>query len=126
MGFFHLGLLLFSSYLFVVASGSTRNLPIIAFEEGYTHLFGDNNLVIHRDGKSVHLTLDERTGFLSSYGVCLFVWIFLGKLLIFILSVILFLQVPDLCLMTFIFTGISVLRLSYLLIILLELWLPFM
>ncbi|XP_054810453.1 probable xyloglucan endotransglucosylase/hydrolase protein 28 [Prosopis cineraria] len=59
---FHLGFLLFCSLLLVLASGSSRNLPIIAFDEGYTRLFGDNNLVIHRDGKSVHLTLDERTG----------------------------------------------------------------
>ncbi|KAI4313656.1 hypothetical protein L6164_026615 [Bauhinia variegata] len=60
-GFF-LGLLLFGPLLFVLASGSSRNLPIITFDEGYTPLFGDNNLAIHRDGKSVHLTLDERTG----------------------------------------------------------------
>ncbi|KAI9074962.1 hypothetical protein K1719_043012 [Acacia pycnantha] len=59
---FHLGFLLTFSLFLVLASGSSRNLPIISFEEGYTHLFGDNNLVVHRDGKSVHLTLDERTG----------------------------------------------------------------
>lgn len=48
--------------LSVLASGSSRNLPIMAFDEGYTPLFGDNNLVIHSDGKLVHLSLDERTG----------------------------------------------------------------
>ncbi|XP_057740421.1 probable xyloglucan endotransglucosylase/hydrolase protein 28 [Arachis stenosperma] len=49
----------------VVVSGSSsmnNNLPIITFEDGYTPLFGDNNLIIHNDGKLVHLTLDQRTG----------------------------------------------------------------
>ena len=61
-----MGLLLFfcSSMLFAAfAAASSRNLPIIPFDEGYAPLFGDSNLVIHRDGKSVHLSLDERTGF---------------------------------------------------------------
>lgn len=50
-------------FLYVVlASGSPGNLPILAFDEGYNHLFGDDNLVVLRDGKSVHLALDERTG----------------------------------------------------------------
>ncbi|KAJ7954470.1 Xyloglucan endotransglucosylase/hydrolase [Quillaja saponaria] len=62
MGGFYLGLLLFFSLPFVFASGSVRNFPTIAFDEGYTHLFGNDNLAIFRDGKSVHLTLDERTG----------------------------------------------------------------
>lgn len=49
--------------LFVVSvSGFYRNLPLVPFEEGYNHLFGNDNLVVHRDGKSVHLSLDERTG----------------------------------------------------------------
>lgn len=63
----HMGWFLFCccfSLLFFHSSGSPRrNLPIIAFEDGYTPLFGDHNLAIHRDGKSVHLSLDERTGF---------------------------------------------------------------
>lgn len=58
-----MGFMFCFSLLLVLSSGSSRNLPIIAFEEGYTHLFGDNNLIIHEDGKSVHLSLDERTGF---------------------------------------------------------------
>ncbi|KAF5443007.1 hypothetical protein F2P56_035605 [Juglans regia] len=60
----HLGLLLLV-YCFlhvVLASGSPRNLPIMAFDEGYSQLFGDDNLVVLGDGKSVHLSLDERTG----------------------------------------------------------------
>ncbi|KAK8682872.1 hypothetical protein V6N13_038953 [Hibiscus sabdariffa] len=35
---------------------------ILSFDEGYNQLFGDDNLAIHRDGKAVHLTLNERTG----------------------------------------------------------------
>ncbi|QCD89489.1 probable xyloglucan endotransglucosylase/hydrolase protein 27 [Vigna unguiculata] len=67
MGGGHMGwfLLCSSSLLFfavIASSGSLANLPIIAFEDGYTPLFGDHNLAIHRDGKSVHLSLDERTG----------------------------------------------------------------
>lgn len=41
---------------------SGNKLPIISFDEGYSHLFGDNNLMVLRDGKSVHLSLDQRTG----------------------------------------------------------------
>uniref|UniRef100_A0A1D1YXR5 Xyloglucan endotransglucosylase/hydrolase n=1 Tax=Anthurium amnicola TaxID=1678845 RepID=A0A1D1YXR5_9ARAE len=37
-------------------------LPVLAFEEGYTQLFGDSNLMLLRDGKTVHIALDERTG----------------------------------------------------------------
>ncbi|XP_020239876.1 probable xyloglucan endotransglucosylase/hydrolase protein 28 [Cajanus cajan] len=52
----------FLLFLVMVTSGSPTNFPIMAFEDGYTPLFGDQNLVIQRDGKSVHLSLDERTG----------------------------------------------------------------
>ncbi|KAJ6429954.1 hypothetical protein OIU84_021376 [Salix udensis] len=57
--------LLICSLLALLVSGSQIQrtlLPIISFDEGYTQLFGDDNLVIHRDGKTVHLSLDERTG----------------------------------------------------------------
>ncbi|KAK8707066.1 hypothetical protein V6N13_058133 [Hibiscus sabdariffa] len=37
-------------------------LLILSFDEEYNQLFGDDNLAIHRDGKAVHLTLNERTG----------------------------------------------------------------
>lgn len=60
-------LLLTCSLLLFVVVGASDDFPIVPFEEGYTQLFGDDNLVIHRDGKSVHLTLDERTGLWSSY-----------------------------------------------------------
>ncbi|CAN8293458.1 unnamed protein product [Cochlearia groenlandica] len=39
-----------------------QKLPLLQFDEGYTQLFGDQNLIVHRDGKSVRLILDERTG----------------------------------------------------------------
>ncbi|PSS26818.1 Xyloglucan endotransglucosylase/hydrolase protein [Actinidia chinensis var. chinensis] len=58
---FHPGLLVICSVL-VLAYGSSRNLPIISFDEGYSQLFGDENLMVLKDGKSVHLSLDERTG----------------------------------------------------------------
>lgn len=49
--------------VFVLAAGlSLRNLPTVSFQEGYAQIFGDDNLVILRDGKSAHLTLTERTG----------------------------------------------------------------
>ncbi|KAL8157657.1 putative xyloglucan endotransglucosylase/hydrolase protein 28 [Apium graveolens] len=49
--------------VFVLAAGlSLRNLPTVSFEEGYAQIFGDDNLVILKDGKSAHLTLTERTG----------------------------------------------------------------
>lgn len=52
--------------LAVLAVGSPESsnldLPVISFDEGYAHLFGEDNLVLHGDGKSVHLSLDERTG----------------------------------------------------------------
>lgn len=51
----------------VVVSASSRDLPIISFDEGYNKLFGDDNLMILKDGKSVHLLLNERTGILFAY-----------------------------------------------------------
>lgn len=64
MGFSYLGFLVMVCclQLVVLVSGSTKNLPIINFDEGYAHLFGEDNLAVVRDGKSVHLSLDERTG----------------------------------------------------------------
>ena len=54
-------LLLICSVLGLV-SGSSKELPIISFDEGYSPLFGDANLAILKDGKTVHMSLDERTG----------------------------------------------------------------
>ncbi|KAE9603328.1 hypothetical protein Lal_00008290 [Lupinus albus] len=60
----YMGLFLFFSMLSIMtyATSSKNLLPTIPFDEGYTPLFGDNNLVLHSDGKMVHLSLDERTG----------------------------------------------------------------
>ncbi|XP_059655293.1 probable xyloglucan endotransglucosylase/hydrolase protein 28 [Cornus florida] len=59
----HLGFIfLVLCSVLVLASGSSRNLPILSFDEGYSQLFGDDNLMVLRDGKSVHLSLSERTG----------------------------------------------------------------
>ncbi|RZR95269.1 hypothetical protein BHM03_00024128 [Ensete ventricosum] len=38
------------------------NLATLSFEEGYTQLFGDSNLMLHRNGRTVRLSLDQRTG----------------------------------------------------------------
>lgn len=69
MGYSHQGFLwgcsLFVILIVLVSGSSSSNLPIIAFDEGYTHLFGDDNLMVLRDGKSVRLTLNERTGLCS-------------------------------------------------------------
>ncbi|XP_022146454.1 probable xyloglucan endotransglucosylase/hydrolase protein 28 [Momordica charantia] len=64
MGFSRIHLLFacFLCLFAIFASGSRRNFPILDFEEGYSPLFGDDNLVLLKDGKSVHLHLDERTG----------------------------------------------------------------
>ncbi|KAM7277314.1 hypothetical protein ACFE04_019180 [Oxalis oulophora] len=42
-------------------------LNIYKLDYGFTQLFGDDNLLLHKDGKLVHLTLNERTcsGFVS-------------------------------------------------------------
>ncbi|KAL9259222.1 putative xyloglucan endotransglucosylase/hydrolase protein 29 [Drosera capensis] len=64
MGWFQLILVLVFSVLVIASCNeeNDRNLPIISFEEGYSHLFGGDNLMVLRDGKAVHLSLDERSG----------------------------------------------------------------
>jgi xyloglucan:xyloglucosyl transferase len=52
--------LLFS--LLLSASAFTANLPTLSFHEAYSPLFGDDNLVVLKDGKSVHTSLNQRTG----------------------------------------------------------------
>ncbi|ONK65331.1 uncharacterized protein A4U43_C07F36020 [Asparagus officinalis] len=39
-----------------------ENYTYLPFDEGYTQLFGDDNLMLLRDGKTVHISLDERSG----------------------------------------------------------------
>ncbi|KVH97494.1 probable xyloglucan endotransglucosylase/hydrolase protein 28 [Cynara cardunculus var. scolymus] len=59
---FHLLFLVLSSSVFVLSYGFSKNLPTLSFDEGYSQLFGHNNLIVLKDGKSVHLSLDENTG----------------------------------------------------------------
>ncbi|KAI3830651.1 hypothetical protein MKW92_030036 [Papaver armeniacum] len=67
---FSLFLICIISFVVSVASSSSssvlrKNLPILSFDEGYNHLFGDDNLVTNSkddDGKTVHLLLNKRTG----------------------------------------------------------------
>lgn len=58
-----------SAFLVLLVNGFSRNLPIVSFDEGYSHLFGDGNLMVLKDGKSVHISLDDRTG--TEMFVCL-------------------------------------------------------
>lgn len=46
----------------VLANGYSRNLPILSFDEGYSQLFGNDNLMVLKDGKSVRISLDQSTG----------------------------------------------------------------
>ncbi|CAN6466720.1 unnamed protein product [Victoria cruziana] len=50
--------------LCVSAAASTllQGFSSLPFEEGYTRLFGDQNLAVQRDGKTVHISLDKATG----------------------------------------------------------------
>lgn len=57
----HLGFFVLITFI-VLVCGASKNLPILSFDEGYSQLFGDDHLMVVNDGKSVHLTLDERTG----------------------------------------------------------------
>lgn len=43
--------------------GSSWNLPGISFDQGYTHLFGEGNLIRSSNDRSVYLLLDRYTGF---------------------------------------------------------------
>lgn len=61
-----LGFLVLFSFAVLVCGAST-NLPVLSFDEGYSQLFGDDNLVVLKDGKSVHISLDERTGAFEFY-----------------------------------------------------------
>ncbi|KAL6566304.1 putative xyloglucan endotransglucosylase/hydrolase protein 27 [Orobanche gracilis] len=57
-----LGFVFCSAFLVLFVSGFSRNLPILSFDEGYSQLFGDGNLMVLKDGKSVQISLDDRTG----------------------------------------------------------------
>ncbi|XP_072989973.1 probable xyloglucan endotransglucosylase/hydrolase protein 28 [Typha latifolia] len=54
-----------SIFLFYHSNAITtalHGLQTLSFEEGYTQIFGDNNLMLLRDGKTVHISLDKNTG----------------------------------------------------------------
>ncbi|WOL11612.1 putative xyloglucan endotransglucosylase/hydrolase protein 28 [Canna indica] len=55
-------LLLFSPSNVASSIHQLPNPTTLSFEQGYTQLFGDSNLMLHRNGKTVHLSLDQRTG----------------------------------------------------------------
>lgn len=61
-----LPILLLGSALYICnATSGLPELPkltTLSFEEGYTQLFGDSNLMLHGDGRNVHISLDQRTG----------------------------------------------------------------
>ncbi|KAK9095576.1 hypothetical protein Scep_027045 [Stephania cephalantha] len=61
-------LLLLFGVVLTCAVGAPFNVTHLAFHEGYSHLFGEGNLVRSPDGKSVRLLLDRFTGsgFISS------------------------------------------------------------
>ncbi|XP_039124809.1 probable xyloglucan endotransglucosylase/hydrolase protein 27 isoform X2 [Dioscorea cayenensis subsp. rotundata] len=53
--------------LFLTSNGTKASIliqdfPTLSFEEGYTQLFGDTNLMLLSNGNTVHISLDERTG----------------------------------------------------------------
>jgi xyloglucan:xyloglucosyl transferase len=58
----------FVAATFFFAFISAFDVPTIAFEDGFSKLFGEDNLVISRNSKSVNLTLNRYTGsgFISS------------------------------------------------------------
>ena len=57
---FALGFLVSSSAS--LSSAIAKENPSLAFEDGYTQLFGDGNLMLLHGGKTVHIALDEKTG----------------------------------------------------------------
>ncbi|KAK9280109.1 hypothetical protein L1049_013796 [Liquidambar formosana] len=62
----YLGFLLVWAHV-LLASGSPKNLQTLTFDEGFDHLYGDDHVLILDDGKSVSISLDNRTssGFIS-------------------------------------------------------------
>lgn len=60
--FFYLLIFSSSPWLLCFSSGAGFNLNTIAFDDGYTPLFGDFNLVRSPDGRSVRLLLDVSSG----------------------------------------------------------------
>lgn len=46
----------------LAAAASAFDVPTVAFEEGFSPLFGDGNLVRARDDRAARLLLDRRSG----------------------------------------------------------------
>lgn len=63
---FHLNIFIFCS-VFALVFGFSEKLKTLTFDEGYSHLFGHDNLMVLEDGKSVHISLDKRTGLYFIY-----------------------------------------------------------
>ena len=64
---------LFCVVFFTLAGGAAAfNLPTIPFDEGYTPLFGDDNLVRSPDGRAVRLLLNRFTG---NTHMCIYIYI---------------------------------------------------
>lgn len=59
-------------------ANASFNVTTLRFNEGYSPLFGDGNLVRSPDGKSVRLLLDRFTGIFSSNSLCLWEITFLN------------------------------------------------
>ncbi|XP_031491526.1 probable xyloglucan endotransglucosylase/hydrolase protein 28 [Nymphaea colorata] len=58
----HLPLALLLLYHSAAASSVLQKLASVSFDEGYTHLFGEDNLIVQRDGRTVHISLDKYSG----------------------------------------------------------------
>lgn len=59
---FLLVVLFFFSTVSCTHDSILENYTPLSFDEGYAQLFGDTNLMLLRDGKTVHISLDERSG----------------------------------------------------------------
>lgn len=55
-------LFFFSLFLLFSSTASAFDLATIPFNDGYSHLFGDGNVVRSADGNGVQLLLDRYTG----------------------------------------------------------------
>ncbi|KAF6140517.1 hypothetical protein GIB67_035544 [Kingdonia uniflora] len=46
----------------IITTNPNLSLPKLSFDDGYSQIFGDDNLMILKDGKTVHLSLDQKSG----------------------------------------------------------------
>lgn len=59
----------------LAAAASAFDVPTVAFEEGFSPLFGDGNLVRARDDRAARLLLDRRSGNPSVTCFCSFAYL---------------------------------------------------